>query len=148
MKNKPQPLKTLFLNYSYYVDYNEQIKEFEEELKKTKYNKKTQHHIGLVKAKIAKLRERQESRGKGGKKGEGYSVRRSGDATVLLLGFPSAGKSTLLNALTNAESETGAYAFTTLTVIPGTLEYKHAKIQVLDVPGIVKGASDGTGRGK
>ena len=130
------------------VDYNEQIKEFEEELKKTKYNKKTQHHIGLVKAKIAKLRDRQESRSKGGKKGEGYSVRRSGDATVLLLGFPSAGKSTLLNALTNAESETGSYAFTTLTVIPGTLEYKHAKIQVLDVPGIVKGASDGTGRGK
>ena len=105
------------------VDYNAQIKEFEDELKKTKYNKKTQHHIGLVKAKIAKLRDKQESRGKGGKKGEGYSVRRSGDATVLLLGFPSAGKSTLLNALTNAESDVGAYAFTTLTVIPGTLDY-------------------------
>lgn len=130
------------------VTYNEQIKQFEEELRKTKYNKRSQHHIGLVKAKIAKLREKQEKRSKGGKKGEGYSVRRSGDATVLLLGFPSVGKSTLLNALTNAESEIGAYAFTTLTVIPGTLEHNHAKIQILDVPGIVRGASDGTGRGK
>ncbi|MBW2990482.1 GTP-binding protein [Candidatus Woesearchaeota archaeon] len=130
------------------VDYNEQIKKLQEELRKTKYNKRTQHHIGLVKAKIARLKEKQEKRRKSSKKREGYSVRRSGDATVLLLGFPSVGKSTLLNALTNAESEIGAYAFTTLKVVPGTLEFNHAKIQLLDVPGIVKGASDGTGRGK
>ena len=110
------------------VEYKEQIKQFQDELKKTKYNKKTQHHIGLVKAKIAKLREKQEKRSKGGKKGEGYAVSRSGDATVLLLGFPSVGKSTLLNALTNADSEIGAYAFTTLKVIPGTLDYNHSKI--------------------
>jgi len=130
------------------ADYKDKIKELEEEISKTKYNKKTQHHIGLVKAKIAQLKEKEVKRSSGGKKGEGYSVRRAGDATVLLLGFPSAGKSTLLNALTNAQSDVAAYAFTTLTVIPGTLDYKHAKIQILDVPGIVRGASDGTGRGK
>ena len=130
------------------VNYNEQIKKLEEELSTTKYNKRTQHHIGLVKAKLARLRDKQEKRKSGGKKGEGYAVSRSGDATVLLLGFPSVGKSTLLNALTNAESEIGAYAFTTLRVVPGTMEFNHAKIQILDVPGIVKGASDGTGRGK
>ena len=126
----------------------EQIKELEKEVATTKYNKKTQHHIGLVKAKIARLREKQEARKKSGKKGEGYSVRKTGDATVLLLGFPSVGKSTLLNALTNAQSQIAAYAFTTLTVVPGLLKYKHAKIQILDVPGIVTGAAAGTGRGK
>ena len=84
-------------------DYDERIKEFEEELKKTKYNKKTQHHIGLVKAKIARLKEKSEQKKKGGKKGEGFSVRKSGDATVVLIGFPSVGKSTLLNKITNAE---------------------------------------------
>jgi len=126
----------------------DQIKDFEAELAKTQYNKRTQHHIGLVKAKIAKLKEKQVSRSSGGKKGEGYSVRKSGDGTVILIGFPSVGKSTILNKLTNAASKTAAYAFTTLTCIPGTMLYKHAKIQILDVPGILEGASIGTGRGK
>jgi uncharacterized protein len=132
------------------VDYNEQIKDLQDELKKTKYNKATQQHIGIVKAKIAQLKEKQELRStkKTGRSDHGYTVRKSGDGTVLLLGFPSAGKSTLLNALTGASSEVGAYAFTTLSVIPGMLEYKQAKIQILDVPGIVSGAASGKGRGK
>ncbi len=127
---------------------NDKIEELETQISKTKYNKKTQHAIGLMKAQLASLRVKSANAGKGQKKGDGYSVRRSGDATVVLLGFPSVGKSTLLNALTNANSEVGAYAFTTLTCIPGTLEYKGAKIQILDVPGIVEGAARGTGRGK
>ncbi len=132
------------------VDYNKQIKELEDELKKTKYNKATQGHVGIVKAKIAQLRVKQESRTqkKTGSSEYGYSVRKSGDGTVLLLGFPSSGKSTLLNKLTGAHSEVAAYAFTTLSVIPGMMEYKQAKIQILDVPGIVSGAASGKGRGK
>ncbi len=130
------------------VEYNEGIKALEEEISKTKYNKKTQHHIGLVKAKLAKLKEKQEARSSKGKKSEGYDVRKTGDGTVILIGFPSVGKSTLLNDLTNAESKTAAYAFTTLTVVPGIMEYNDAKIQILDVPGIVKGAAAGTGRGR
>lgn len=132
------------------VDYNKKIKEFEDELKKTKYNKATQGHIGIVKAKIAQLRDKQDQRTqkKTGRSEYGYSVKKSGDGTVLLLGFPSAGKSTLLNKITGASSEVGAYAFTTLTVIPGMLNYKQAKIQILDVPGIVSGAAAGTGRGR
>ncbi len=126
----------------------QRIKEMEEELSTTKYNKKSQGHIGLVKAKIALLKEKQERRvaSRGG--GTGFSVKRSGDATVIMVGFPSVGKSTLLNSLTKAKSATAAYAFTTLTCIPGLLEYKHAKIQVLDVPGIIAGAASGMGRGK
>lgn len=130
------------------ADYEQRIKELEDEIRNTQYNKATQHHIGLVKAKIAMLREKQAARAAGGKKGEGYAVKKSGDATVILLGFPSVGKSTLLNALTGAKSKVGAYEFTTLTVIPGLLEYEHAKIQILDMPGVVHGAASGKGRGR
>ena len=131
-------------------DYDQKIRELEDELRKTKYNKATQGHFAIIKAKIAQLRGKQEQRTqqKTGRSDYGYTVRKSGDATVLLLGFPSTGKSTILNALTNARSEVAAYAFTTLTVIPGLMEHKQAKIQILDVPGIVSGASSGRGRGK
>ncbi|MBS3132619.1 GTP-binding protein [Candidatus Woesearchaeota archaeon] len=128
------------------LSYQEQAEELEEELRTTKYNKATQHHIGLLKAKLARLREKRE--GAGGKKGQGYSVRKAGDATVILAGFPSVGKSTILNKITNAESKVADYAFTTLTVIPGVMDYNHAKIQVLDVPGLIKGAASGAGMGK
>lgn len=129
-------------------DYNEKIKELEKELSTTKYNKATQGHIGLVKAKLAVLKEKQVSRAKTGRSDYSYTVRKSGDATVLLLGFPSTGKSTVLNKLTGAKSEVAAYDFTTLSVIPGVMEYNQAKIQILDVPGIVSGAASGKGRGR
>ncbi len=127
----------------------EKIKELEDLISNSQYNKRTQHAIGLYKAQLAKLKDKQESRraAASSKKGTGYSVRKSGDGTVVLLGFPSVGKSTLLNGITDAKSDVAAYAFTTLTVIPGTLNYEHAKIQVLDVPGIVRGAATGKGRG-
>lgn len=127
---------------------NSQIDDLEKQISGTKYNKRTEGAIGLMKAKLAKLKEKAANRGKGQKKGDGFSVRKSGDASVVLLGFPSVGKSTLLNSLTNANSATAAYAFTTLTCIPGTLDYRGAKIQILDVPGIVEGAANGSGRGK
>ena len=126
----------------------ERIQELEEELKKTKYNKATEHHFGVVKAQIAKLRDRLETQAAKKTKSAGFAVRKSGDASVVLLGFPSVGKSTLLNRLTEAESKVGAYAFTTLNVVPGIMKYNQAKIQVLDVPGIVAGAAAGKGRGR
>jgi len=125
----------------------EKIKSIQEEIHKTKINKATEHHVGLLKAKLAKLKQTvAETHGRASSRS--YAVRRSGDATVTLIGLPSVGKSTLLNRLTNAKSKTGAYHFTTLTVIPGIMEVNGSRIQVLDLPGIIKGASTGKGLGK
>lgn len=128
------------------VALNAKIKEIEDELAKTKYNKHTQGHIGRLKAKLAQLKAAK-TRG-GGKRGWGYGLKKKGDATVIMVGFPSVGKSTLLNAITNAESKVGAYDFTTITVVPGVLEYNGAKIQMLDVPGVITEGASGKGRGR
>ena len=127
---------------------DDEIKQCEDEIQKTSYNKKTQHHIGKLKAKLARLKEEKEKRKAGGGGFEKVGVRKSGNATVAIVGFPSVGKSTLLNKLTTADSQTGAYDFTTLTIIPGMMEYKGAKIQILDMPGLIEGASRGKGKGK
>lgn len=118
---------------------------------RTQKNKATSFHLGMLKAKLAKLKREvmtQATGGKGGGAGDGFDVTKSGDARVGLIGFPSVGKSTLLNVLTNTFSEVASYEFTTLTCIPGVIQYKGAKIQLLDLPGIIEGAKDGKGRGR
>jgi small GTP-binding protein len=125
----------------------EEIEELRKEIAETPYNKSTEAHIGRLKAKLAEKKEELENQSSAGG-GDGYAVEKTGDATVALVGFPSVGKSTLLNALTNAESETGEYEFTTLDVNPGMLQYRGANVQLLDVPGLIEGAAEGRGGGQ
>lgn len=125
-----------------------EIEELEEEIANTPYNKSTEEHIGRLKSRLAEKKEELEKRQSSSGGGGGYAVEQTGDATVALVGLPSVGKSTLLNKLTNAESETGSYEFTTLDVNPGMMKYKGANIQILDVPGLIEGAASGRGGGK
>ncbi|KAL7673321.1 hypothetical protein ACOME3_008186 [Neoechinorhynchus agilis] len=126
----------------------DKIDSIEQEIARTQKNKATERHLGLLKAQLAKLkRELIEPKGGGGK-GEGFDVASAGDARVGFVGFPSVGKSTILTNLSGVYSEVAAYEFTTLTTIPGMIRYKGAKIQLLDLPGIIEGAKDGKGRGR
>lgn len=73
------------------------INEIEAEMARTQKNKATETHLGILRAKVAKLkRELIESASKGGGGGmEGFEVGKTGDCRIGLVGFPSVGKSTL-----------------------------------------------------
>lgn len=79
---------------------------------------------------------------------EFFGVRKEGHFQLFLVGQPSSGKSTLLNAITNAHAKTAAYEFTTLKPQAGILEISGINFQLVDLPGIIEGATEGKGLGK
>ncbi len=127
---------------------DDEIRELEAEVKKTQYNKATEHHIGRIKAKIARLEKVKEERSKKGSGGTGFFIKKGIYPSIGLLGPPSVGKSSILNAITNAESRVGEFDFTTLSIVPGVMEYRDMKFRILDLPGVIEGAHEGKGRGR
>lgn len=68
-------------------------------------------------------------------------------ADIGLIGMPSAGKSSLINALTAANSKVGAYPFTTKIPSLGVLRRGETEVVLADIPGLIEGASNGAGLG-
>lgn len=101
-----------------------------------------------IKRKLSELRkelEKQQAQRKGG--GYSFSVRKEGAAQIVLAGLPNVGKSSLLKALTNADTDVADYPFTTVEPIPGMMHHKDVQIQLVEVPGLVEGAALGKGMG-
>ena len=126
----------------------EKIKAIEFEMSRTQKNKATEFHFAIMKARLAKLRSQLLEPPKKIGSSEGFDVVKHGDARIALIGFPSVGKSTILNAFTETKTEVNEREFTTLSCIPGVLKYNNCNIQLLDLPGIIKGASEGKGKGR
>jgi ribosome-interacting GTPase 1 len=80
--------------------------------------------------------------------GKGMRFARDGSATVVLVGLPNSGKSTLLSKITNATPKISDYAFTTKLPEIGIMEYQGTKIQIVELPALVEGSSKGKARGK
>jgi len=129
---------------------DEKIKELEERLANTIPNKHTQKSINCIKASLARLRDDLIKFSSSKKGGRGFGVKKTGDAQIAFIGFPNVGKSSLLNLLTegHTHSKVASYDFTTVTAIPGMMNIEQAKIQLIDLPGIILGAAEGKGRGK
>ncbi|PZU11679.1 GTPase ObgE [Sphingomonas sp.] len=64
-----------------------------------------------------------------------------------LVGLPNAGKSTFINAVTNAQAKVGAYAFTTTRPQLGVVRHRNREFVVADIPGLIEGAAEGAGIG-
>jgi ribosome-interacting GTPase 1 len=97
------------------------------------------HHKGTDKLragltrKISQFKEQEERRVKT-KRGSVFNVDRQGAAQVVLLGFPNAGKSTLLSKLTNATPDIADYPYTTSIPVIGMMEYEDIQVQIVDLP--------------
>jgi small GTP-binding protein len=76
------------------------------------------------------------------------AVRREGAAQVALVGPPNAGKSSLLQALSEIQIKTGDYAFTTLRPVPALTRIGGVLVQLVEIPGLIEGAAEGRGGGR
>lgn len=77
-----------------------------------------------------------------------FFIPKEGAAQVVLVGPPNAGKSSLLKALTGRQVAIGDYPFTTLRPVAGMLKLGGAVVQLIDLPGLLRGAVDGKGGGR
>src|SRR5436309_5751347 len=76
---------------------------------------------------------------------DSIGVRREGAAQVALVGPPNAGKSSLLQALSNIQIKTGDYAFTTTRPVPALTRVGGVLLQLVEIPGLLEGAAEGRG---
>jgi uncharacterized protein len=79
---------------------------------------------------------------------DSIAVRREGVAQVALVGPPNVGKSSLLQALSSIQIKTGDYAFTTLRPVAALTRIHDVWVQLVEIPGLIEGASEGRGGGR
>jgi small GTP-binding protein len=79
---------------------------------------------------------------------DSLQVRREGAAQIALVGPPNAGKSSLLQALSQIQIKTGDYAFTTLRPVPALTRIRGVLVQLVEIPGLIDGAHEDRGGGR
>lgn len=121
----------------------EKIKALEHLLSVSPNHKGTERLRLEIKTKISKLKEKIEKERSKKTAGFSLSIKREGAAQIALVGLPNSGKSTILNKFTNAKVAVAEYEFTTKIPEIGVMDYDGVKIQVIEIPAIFKGFSDG-----
>jgi small GTP-binding protein len=104
-----------------------------------------------ITTKIAKLKEQiEKEKAQASKKGGGptIAVKKDGAGQLVLVGVPNSGKTTFFNAMTGLNGLVGDYEFTTTLPDVGMIDFKGAKIQLVDLPPITEGSAEGKMNGK
>jgi uncharacterized protein len=79
---------------------------------------------------------------------DSIAVRREGAAQIALVGPPNVGKSSVLQALSEIQIKTGDYPFTTLRPVPALTRIGGVLVQLVEIPGLIAGATEGRGGGR
>lgn len=124
---------------------SEKVEATEKMLATVPKHKGTEKLRARLKRRLSKLREKIQEQGGGS--GTGFNIPKEGVAQVALVGIPNAGKSSVLNTLTNADADINNYTFTTVKLEPGMMEHNGIKIQLVEIPGLIEDASLGKGMG-
>lgn len=112
-------------------------------------HKGTERMCSQVKRQMAQLKDEIEKKKKQAKTGGGVSlfVQKAGAAQVAVIGPTNVGRSSLLRAVTNAQVEVTPYPFGTKQPVPGMLPYEDIQFQLVEIPPIVAGSSEGRADG-
>lgn len=122
----------------------DRMKYLQEMISAAPKHKSSEHLLAQLRKKLADLKREllTNSKKKAGSGGGGWAIRKEGDAQVVLIGYPSSGKSTLLSRLTNAKPLIADYPYTTQEPEIGTMKYSNVDIQLVEVPAIAEGTSE------
>lgn len=97
-------------------------------------HKGTDHLRADLRRKLSKLKDAAASRKGGSRQISPFQIEREGAGQIAVVGPPNVGKSSLVAALTNADTEAAAYPFSTPLPIPGMMPYENIQIQLIDTP--------------
>jgi len=147
MPNLPSKTMDAYERYKSASSDREKMSALEEYISSIPKHKGTEKERGMLKRKLALLREGVAKKGKAGG-GKEINVRKQGAAQIVFAGFPNAGKSSMLCEITNADVKVSNYAFTTVEPNVGMLELDNVSLQLVDLPGLISGAAKGKGMGK
>jgi small GTP-binding protein len=109
----------------------EKIDALEEMIRKLPKHKGTQTMLAQLKKRLANLKKESASRAKAKPK---FAIRKEGAAQICILGLTNSGKSSLINALTNAKLKTGDYPHTTKLPEVGMMNYEGVLVQLVEIP--------------
>jgi hypothetical protein len=116
----------------------EKIKALEKMLSTVPKHKGTEKLQQEIKSKIAKLRKLLKKETEQKKRGFSLAIKKEGAAQVIIVGPPNTGKSLLLSKLTNAKPDIADYDFTTIKPEMGVMDYYGVKLQVVEIPAIIR----------